>query len=192
MTNASVMVDQSQVMGILITNGEFTAFCDAPHFTFCDGKSIKPAPAPLHVKVAAGNVGALKIVNSAFWGPAAQIAVTEGSGTVTFSQCHFDSWDHWIGPNGTYVHKGAAAISQLGGNLIVSESDFTGRHGPADTTNELELGPKVAKTIFTSNMVTGTLNIVRNEGRLSKVIVRDNLDDSPMDPAGEEGDEYDV
>ena len=30
---------------------------------------------------------------SAFWGPAARVARTEGTGTVSFTQCHFDSWD---------------------------------------------------------------------------------------------------
>ena len=28
-------MDQSQAYGILITNGEFTAFCDAPAYGFC-------------------------------------------------------------------------------------------------------------------------------------------------------------
>lgn len=182
MTNASVLVEQSQPMGILITNGEFTAFCDAPHFTFCEGGVAASKKTPMHVQVGSNNKGAVKFVNSAFWGPAAQIAQTQGSGTVTFSQCHFDAWDHYITENGSTTHKGSAAISQLGGNLIVSECDFTGGHGKLDlTTRELELGPDVAKTIFTSNIVTGKLNVVRNEGHFSKVIVQNNLDDSPME-----------
>ena len=47
-----------------------------------------------------GNQGAVKFANSAFWGPASQIAVTGGTGTVSFTQCHFDSWDHQVSPGG--------------------------------------------------------------------------------------------
>ena len=92
-TNASVQVDQSQVRprlhlshglvwrlrslwcdrwvaqpyGILITNGEFTAFCDVAH-GFCpphtpDGSQF----APVHVRVLPGNQGAVKFITSSFW-----------------------------------------------------------------------------------------------------------------------------
>jgi len=183
MTNASVYVEQSQPMGNLITNGEFTAFCDAPHFTFCDGgKDAKTPKSPMHLRVAPGNAGAVKFVNTAFWGPAAQIAQTQGTGTVTFSQCHMDAWDNHVTKNGTFARQGSAAISQLGGNLIVSECDFTGGRGKAGlTTVELELGMNASKTIFSSNMVSGTLNVDRTKAsRLAKIVIKDNLDDSPM------------
>ena len=97
MTNASVQVDQSQPYGILITNGEFTAFCDDSH-SFCAPPGTDRNP--VHVVVGPKNEGAVKFVNSAFWGPAAGIASTDGQGTVTFSQCHFDSW---VRPNAMHV-----------------------------------------------------------------------------------------
>jgi hypothetical protein len=52
--NASVQVDASQPYGILITNGEFTAFCNSD---WCD-----PAVGqqPSHVLVGPGNAGAVK------------------------------------------------------------------------------------------------------------------------------------
>ena len=137
-------VDQSQPYGILITNGEFTAFCDAPSHTFCPGPSW-PGTAgdgtgtasgtagqrqgvggrrgafpelrglqrqrqraggattqrdPVHVRIGPNNQGAVKFATSAFWGPASQIAVTEGVGTISFTQCHFDSWDHHVSLDG--------------------------------------------------------------------------------------------
>jgi hypothetical protein len=67
MTNASVMVEQAQPMGLLITNGEFTAFCDTPAHIFCQGPGANRSP--VHVRVGAGNVGAVKFTSSSFWGP---------------------------------------------------------------------------------------------------------------------------
>ena len=65
-SHAAVQVDASQPYGILITNGEFTAFCDAPSFAFCNGPGNNASP--VHVRVGAGNKGAVKFSNSAFWG----------------------------------------------------------------------------------------------------------------------------
>ena len=48
-----------------------------------------------------------------------------GTGTVTFSQCHFDAWDSHKNHNDTVFHNGTAAIRQFGGTLIVSQSEFT-------------------------------------------------------------------
>ena len=187
-TNASVLVDQSQPMGVLITNGEFTAFCDAD-LTFCPSETADPH----HVVVTANNNGAVKFVNSAFWGPAPQIAQVDGKGTVTFSQCHFDAWDRHLKNGecltqvflvvtvststllfmhmhgglvglfeielvGTYVTHGTPAISQLGGTLIVALSDFS---QPGDSQTHLSIQGGV-KTIFTNNVINGPMGIDGN------------------------------
>lgn len=171
-TNASVQVEQSQPYGILITNGEFTAFCDAPSHTFC-GSDASPA----HLVVAKGNVGAVKFVNSAFWGPAATIAKTDGVGTVTFSQCHFDAWDNHVTPDGKgHQADGTAAIQQLGGTLIVSESEFTHLSGGGHNTTHLLVGAAAKKTIMQANIIKGVLGVV-NHGK-GKLIVNNNADDS--------------
>lgn len=175
MTNSSVQVEQSQPMGLLFTNAEFTAFCDAPHFTFCAGPGDQLSP--MHVRVEPTNVGAVKFVNSAFWGPAAQIAHTSGAGTVTFSQCHFDSWDHHLDAKGNRFSNGTAAITQGGGSLIVTDSDFTYSNGK--TTKHVTLGPQATKTIVTQNIVKGVLTIDKSAAPASaKVIVSLNADDS--------------
>jgi hypothetical protein len=170
-TNASVQVDQSQPFGVLITNGEFTSFCD-------DGGFAPPSCAnPSQVVVGKQNKGAVKFVNSAFWGPTAQIAQVDGEGTVTFSQCHFDSWDNYIGANGTRVHKGTAAINQHGGTLIVSQSEFTMAPQKTSSPAHVWLGPNAQKTIISENIVKGVLK-VENEGK-GKTVVVNNVDDSP-------------
>lgn len=173
-TNASVQVDQSQPFGILITNGEFTSFCD--------GSFSPPSCAnPSQVVVGAKNNGAVKFVNSAFWGPTGQIAEVDGKGTVTFSQCHFDSWDNYINVNKTRVHNGTAAIRQFGGTLVVAQSEFT--MGPdADKPHKPKhfwLGPDAQKTIISENIVKGQLS-VDNQGK-GKAIIVNNADDSPSD-----------
>ena len=170
-TNASIQVDQSQPFGILITNGEFTAFCDSGGF------SPPSCKAPSQVVVGAKNNGAVKLVNSAFWGPTAQIAKVDGKGTVTFSQCHFDSWDNYV-HNKTRVHNGTAAIQQFGGTLIVTQSEFTmsANSDKPHQPNHFWLGPNARKTIISENIITGKLSVA-NEGK-GKTIVVNNADDS--------------
>ena len=173
-TNASVKVDQSQPFGILITNGEFTAFCDVNGFAPPSCKS------PSQVVVSKNNNGAVKFVNSAFWGPTAQIAKVDGKGTVTFSQCHFDSWDNHIA-NQTYRHNNTAAIQQYGGTMIVTQSEFTMAPGSDGSykPNHFWLGPASDKTIISENIVKGTLSL-KNEGK-GKLVLANNADDSPSD-----------
>ena len=70
------------------------------------------------------------------------------------------------------MHNGSAAIEQRGGTLIVSASEFK-RPG-----SQLEIGAAAKKTIFTSNIVAGMLNISRSENHKGKVAISNNLDDS--------------
>ena len=81
--NASVQVDGAQAPGILITNGEFTSFGSGG--TWC------PSCTQLNrqVVVNAGTQGPVRFVNSAFWGPSHQIAVSDSSSTLGFSDSTF-------------------------------------------------------------------------------------------------------
>jgi hypothetical protein len=69
-TNASVLVEATQPMGLLITNGEFTAFASPD---WLDHSTIDQFQ-PMHVKVLPGNTGSVRFANIAFWGPANQTA----------------------------------------------------------------------------------------------------------------------
>lgn len=115
-TNHSVLVEQSQPFGILITNGEFTAWCDrgansenlwhqhGEVVLFC--RPNDATIAPVHVQTQNGNLGALKFVDCEFQGQPTSIAIlgagTEpaadnkyklANGTVSFIGCHFADWD---------------------------------------------------------------------------------------------------
>lgn len=96
--NASVKVEQGQPMGILITNGQFTAF---------------QGDASTQVVVDVTNTAQVTFSNCAFWGPCQQIATVAGDGYVTFNSCSFLQW------NSTN-----AAIQGSGGSLSVTSSTF--------------------------------------------------------------------
>ena len=171
-TNSSVQVDAAQPAGILIANGEFTAFCDSPQHTFCQGPGANRDP--VHVRVAASNSGPVKFTDSSFWGPAAAVGRLAGQGTTSFIGCHFDSWDNHVSPDGKhYVHNGTAAIVADQGSLILTANEFTGH---LKTPHHVQLGPDVKKAVVTSNIVAGTLSV--EHGANSKIIVGNNADDS--------------
>ena len=114
MTNASVLVDASQAAGILITNGEFTAFSNSQW----EPKLYKNLTHSSQVVVSKTNTGPVKFVNSAFWGPSSSIARIEGTGTITFSDCQFVEWAEEPGD------KDLSAINIMGGKIIATGNVF--------------------------------------------------------------------
>jgi hypothetical protein len=104
-TNASVQVDASQPPGLLITNGEFTAFSTQDWCPACTADSTQ-------VVVGASNSGPVKFVDSSFWGPSDSIARLSGTGTTSFVSCEFVQWDQ-------RYNKGSPAIDAEAGNLIL-------------------------------------------------------------------------
>lgn len=166
-TNASVQVDASQPMGLLITNGEFTAFRAPLGAAFVDPNLGGEA---IQVRVAPNNTGAVKFVDSAFWGPTDMIADIAGTGTTTFDACSFLSWDA--------NKKGLPAIRQRGGNLVLTANDFF--NGALQPSMQLELLPGGRKTIVTSNIFRGLMNISKKAADSDhKLAIELNLDDSP-------------
>lgn len=125
-TETAVKVDECQPPGLLITNGEFVSFL---------GKK------PVCLDVGTSHSGVVQMTNCAFWGNPAQIASIQGSGTVTFNSCNFESWDG--------KQKGEAAIEAFGGNLIVNACNFArgGRH--------VLLQPGLATAVVSSNRFGG-------------------------------------
>ena len=114
MTNASVLVDASQAAGILITNGEFTAFSNSQW----EPKLYKNLTHSSQVVVSKTNTGPVKFVNSAFWGPSSSIARIEGTGTITFADCQFVEWAEEPGD------KDLSAIDIMGGKIIATGNVF--------------------------------------------------------------------
>ncbi len=133
-------------MGLLISNGEFVSF---------------HGPDPTMVRVGTNNVGSVRFVNCAFWGPCNQIASIAGKGTVGFSDCTFVQWDR----NNERRH----ALQVAGGTVLVRGCEFQ-----ADKP-QVELGEKVRRAVISDNIITGKPRIA-NRSKAS-VIVNNNVSD---------------
>eukprot|EP00039_Didymoeca_costata_P030660 m.30782 g.30782 ORF g.30782 m.30782 type:complete len:95 (-) comp8238_c0_seq1:104-388(-) len=77
-----------------------------------------------------------------------------------------------------FFQRGMAAITQVGGTLAVSESEFTD-HKPSP--KHFSIGPNASKTIITTNIITGILDIEKDKDFKGKLIVSLNADDSKDD-----------
>jgi len=127
---ASVQVEQCAPFGLLITNGEFTAF---------------HGPNPTMVLVAPTNNGVVRFSNCAFWGPCNQIAEVAGKGTVGFGDCTFVQWDG--------QHTQRAAIHATGGSILVRGCEFR------EDKNHVSIEKGVKKAIVSDNLTPGPLRI---------------------------------
>ena len=153
-TNVAVRVDQCQGIGLLITNGEFVSFL---------GEN------PTELVVAETNTGLVQLNNCAFWGPTDRIATIEGSGDVSFNQCHFLHWDKY--------GKGHHAIDCRSGHISVSSSRFAAR-APG-----VRLGPDVTTAAIFGNRFSGKVQVTNN----SEGDVQIGLNVSGLQPIRVEG-----
>lgn len=131
----AVLVDSASHFGVLITNGEFTAF---------------NGPDPVHVEVSPTNVGKIRFVNCAFWGVGTNIARIDGKGTTSFGDCIFFQWDR--------EKKNVPAIDVRGGSVQIHDCDFR------EDKPQVSLGEKVKKAIIADNLVRGEVRVV-NESK---------------------------
>jgi hypothetical protein len=145
-TNASVFVEASQPMGLLITNGEFTAFASPQ---WLDPSTLHQYQ-PMHVKVLPSNTGSVRFSNSAFWGPANQTADVQGTGLVGFNGCTFNSWDG--GGTGLF-----ALVARGNSSLMVQGCDF--QMSCPKACNHVQLQEGVARAVVTGNMVQGAFTV---------------------------------
>ena len=146
--NASVRVDASQPPGLLITNGEFTAFHTPqwlPHAT--------NAWESTQIVVGPDNKGPVKLVDCSFWGPCSQVAqVAPGStGSITFSACQFVQWD-------LQAKDGRAAVQIGGGSAVLIGNSF------GDNKTQVEVGPGAKKVVVAANLWADGEMIVDNSG----------------------------
>lgn len=127
--NRAVLVESSAPYGLLITNGEFTAF---------HGND------PTAVEVMPTNKGVVRFTNSSFWGPGNQVAKIEGAGVVAFTDCTFDEWAHT---------NDRAAIQAASGSLLVRGGDFR------QDSPHIWLGDRVSRAVIIGNLFAGTPKI---------------------------------
>jgi hypothetical protein len=94
------MVEDTQVPGLLVTNGEWVG-----------GEGSDAI-----VETGPDFEGVLQLSNNSFWGPGERNLLVGGSGTVSMSQCNFCHWD--------YSRNGLPSIDVTGGSVIVQGSTF--------------------------------------------------------------------
>ena len=136
--NTAVKVEDSAPFGLLISNGEFTSF---------------HGDQPTMVRVETNNVGVVRFVNCAFWGPCRQIANIAGRGTVGFSDCTFVQWDG--------ASEGCSAIEASGGSVMVRGCEFQ------QNKPHITLGENVRHAVVSDNLAPKNLQIVNR----SKVVL---------------------
>ncbi|HEX3940730.1 MAG TPA: glycosyl hydrolase family 28-related protein [Acidobacteriaceae bacterium] len=127
--NRAVLVEQSAPYGILITNGEFTAF---------------HGDDPTMVEVLPANKGVLRFSNTAFWGPCNQIAKIDGTGAVGFNDCTFVQW----GKEGN-----RAAVQAAGGSVLIRGCEFL------QAKPHVHLGENVTRAVISGNLFAGAAQI---------------------------------
>ena len=127
--NRAVLLENCAPYGLLITNGEFTAF---------------RGDDPTIVEVGPMNKGVLRFTNSSFWGPCYQVARLAGNGVVAFSDCTYDEW----------AHTGdRAAIQVVSGSVLIRGCDFR------QNSPHISLGEGVERAVITANLFTGSVKI---------------------------------
>jgi hypothetical protein len=105
------------------------------------------------VRVEATHSGAVRFVNSAFWGPCHQIARVAGRGTVGFSDCTFVQWDS--------KKEGRHALQAEGGSLLVRGCEFR------EAKPQIELAEGVRRAVISDNLIRGKVQITnRSQGQV--------------------------
>lgn len=129
MAETPILVEQTQSPGVLFTNGEF----------------VGSPSSPAQIEVVSSNSGVFQLSNCSFWGPALRIARIAGTGSVSFCQCNFLTWDP--------TRKGTPAIEALGGSLTVQSCRF-GRDA-----KQVLLGSGVKTAVIMGNTMVGPIAI---------------------------------
>jgi hypothetical protein len=132
----SLLVEDCANFGLLIGNGEFTAF---------------HGPDPTMVEVGPANSGTVRFSNCAFWGPCQQIAKIAGQGTAGFSDCTFCAWDS--------RHQGRYALQVEGGSVLVRGCEFQ------MDKPQFDLGADVRRAVIADNLIKGKLRVRNSSSR---------------------------
>lgn len=149
----SLVVEDSEPMGLLITNGEFVSF---------------HGPDPTMIRVEDTHSGTVRFVNCAFWGPARRNAVIDGVGTVGFSDCTFMQWGYEEIDANKRRHVDLPSIEVNGGSILLKGNEFL------DNKRQVHLGADVERAIITENLVNGEVRMSSDAPR-ERTVIKDNL-----------------
>jgi Pectate lyase superfamily protein len=130
--NASVQIDQADEWGILIVNMEATSFCDG-HFCNTTADSTQ-------VVVSASNTGAVRITNSAFWGPS-HANVRVYGGDVSIQNSVFTTWDA--------ANTGRHSVEVYGGSIQLIGNDWQAN------LPQVSVGESAARAVIVGNLLVG-------------------------------------
>jgi hypothetical protein len=137
--NRSVVVDEIQPMGLLITNGQFVAF---------------PGENPIEIVINPTCTGSVRLQNCAFWGPAVQNVVSHGKSYLSLSNCYFSS--------GRPENR-KALVEADAGKLQVQGCSF------ASTEPSILLGKGLKHAIVTGNNGVKGVTIVNQIGEKATI-----------------------
>ncbi len=126
----AIQVDQCAPFGLLITNGEFVSF---------------HGPDPTMLRVSASNTGEVKLSNCAFWGPCNRVAVIDGKGVTSLSDCTLVQWGGKQGDQ--------PAIDILGGNAMIRGCSFR------EDKLDVRIGPGAGKVVLSDSMTPKDLRV---------------------------------
>lgn len=132
----SVLVEEIQPMGLLITGGQFVAF---------NGEN------PIELVVANSCTGSVRLVNCAFWGPSNHNALLEGNGFVSFNDCYFS--------NSKKETENMPLIVAKQGRLQINNSSF------ATAQPGVELGPELKHAIIQGNNGVNGVRVINHAKR---------------------------
>lgn len=130
----AILVEQSQPPGLLITNGEFVG-----------GKGSAAM-----MEVAPSHTGAVQLTNCSFWGPADAIALLDGTGSASFSQCLFRNHGEQF--------KKVYSLEARRGSLTVQACRFQ------MDSRDIHLSPDVDTAVITGNWFAASSEIA-NESK---------------------------
>lgn len=133
----ALLVEETQRPGLLITNGEWVG-----------GRGSEAI-----MRTTESFEGVVQLANNSFWGPAQRVAVIEGSGVVSFSQCNFSESGR--------DDDGNPTLEARGGSIIVQGCTFWRDKRCVVLTHGL------ASAVILGNVFRGTIGIEnKSDGRV--------------------------
>lgn len=138
----AVVVEQAQLPGLLISNGEFVGRWGS--------KSA------VCLEIAPQSEGKVSLVNCSFWGPIDRcVWMRSKAGQFSGSACHFVHWDN--------AGKGSPAIQLDAGRAIVQGCTFL------QDAVAVEVGPEVTSAIFFGNQAVGGFQVENSAGDKAQI-----------------------
>lgn len=142
----SVLVEQAQDPGLLITNGEFVG-----RWGSTDSVCVEVGPKA---------VGKVSLVNCSFWGPINRcVWMRSDYGSFSASACHFVQWNN--------MGAGAPALDLDGGSAIVQGCTF-GSMGV-----HVDVGPRVRSAIIMGNQASDGIIVRNSAGKRTQMLANE-------------------